>query len=282
VAVEVAAYSTVDVITSTQPIARIKTRQSDLVANANTRDSVSISYHHCSYLRAMTSVTMVHMKATRHGDRSAEAWTRSAGVAYQRRPRQRELELEMVEIELPTSHGLATCVAFRRHCGGPEHIALGWGPIQDGALVRIHSECATGDLFGSLRCDCGPQLEASKALISAEGGVLLYLRGHEGRGIGLFEKIRAYERQVLYSEDTVESNIALGWPVDARDYSDAAAFLLMKGVRSVRLITNNPDKCEAMERYGLAVDRVQLHVAIPTQAASYVRVKQERMGHMHA
>ncbi|MGW4603332.1 bifunctional 3,4-dihydroxy-2-butanone-4-phosphate synthase/GTP cyclohydrolase II [Streptomyces sp. NPDC004532] len=186
------------------------------------------------------------------------------------------------EVHLPTRFGEFTAYGYRSPADGVEHIALVRGEIGDGedVLVRVHSECLTGDVFHSLRCDCGPQLEASLERIQAEGrGVVVYLRGHEGRGIGLMSKLRAYELQER-GRDTLDANLELGLPADARDYAAGARILADLGVRSVRLMTNNPDKTEALLRHGLGVTRRE---PMPVQAGEYniryLRTKRDRMGH---
>ncbi len=159
------------------------------------------------------------------------------------------------EVQLPTRHGEFTAYGYRSTVDGVEHVALVHGEIGDGedVLVRVHSECLTGDVFHSLRCDCGPQLEASLERIQEEGrGVVVYLRGHEGRGIGLLSKLRAYELQER-GRDTLDANLELGLPADARDYGAGAQILEDLGVRSLRLMTNNPDKTDALVRHGLKV-----------------------------
>ncbi|MGV9254701.1 bifunctional 3,4-dihydroxy-2-butanone-4-phosphate synthase/GTP cyclohydrolase II [Streptomyces sp. NPDC003697] len=186
------------------------------------------------------------------------------------------------EVHLPTAHGTFTAHGYRSTVDGVEHVALVHGEIGDGedVLVRVHSECLTGDIFGSLRCDCGPQLDASLERIQAEGrGVVVYLRGHEGRGIGLMSKLRAYELQER-GRDTLDANLELGLPADARDYGAGAQILADLGVRSVRLMTNNPDKAGALTRYGL---KVTAREPMPVQAGEhnirYLRTKRDRMGH---
>jgi 3,4-dihydroxy 2-butanone 4-phosphate synthase / GTP cyclohydrolase II len=190
---------------------------------------------------------------------------------------------------LPTLHGAFTAVGYLSEPDGVEHIALVAGGLDtdgrlseggDDVLVRVHSECLTGDVFGSLRCDCGPQLQASLDRIAAEGrGVLLYLRGHEGRGIGLLPKLRAYQLQEA-GRDTVDANLELGLPADARDYAAAARILDDLGVRSVRLLTNNPEKHLALESHGLTVKERE---PVPVQAGEhnlrYLLTKRDRMGH---
>ncbi|WP_338675406.1 bifunctional 3,4-dihydroxy-2-butanone-4-phosphate synthase/GTP cyclohydrolase II [Streptomyces sp. SCSIO 30461] len=186
------------------------------------------------------------------------------------------------EVNLPTAHGAFTAYGYRSTVDGVEHVALVHGDIGDGedVLVRVHSECLTGDIFHSLRCDCGPQLEASMERVTAAGrGVVVYLRGHEGRGIGLVSKLRAYELQER-GRDTLDANLELGLPADARDYAAGAQILADLGVRSLRLMTNNPDKISALVRYGL---RVEGREAMPVQAGEhnvgYLRTKRDRMGH---
>jgi 3,4-dihydroxy 2-butanone 4-phosphate synthase/GTP cyclohydrolase II len=147
-------------------------------------------------------------------------------------------------------------------------------------LVRVHSECLTGDVFGSLRCDCGPQLDAALAAVAAEGrGVVLYMRGHEGRGIGLLHKLQAYQLQEA-GADTVDANLALGLPADARDYGIGAQILVDLGIRSMRLLSNNPDKRAGLEGYGLTITgRVPLPVRASSENLRYLRTKRDRMGH---
>ena len=146
--------------------------------------------------------------------------------------------------------------------------------------MRVHSECLTGDVFGSLRCDCGPQLDAALAAVAAEGrGVVLYMRGHEGRGIGLLHKLQAYQLQEA-GADTVDANLALGLPADARDYGTGAQILCDLGVRSMRLLTNNPDKRAGLEGWGLRVlGRVRLPVRAVPENLRYLTTKRDRMGH---
>ncbi|MFJ8024118.1 bifunctional 3,4-dihydroxy-2-butanone-4-phosphate synthase/GTP cyclohydrolase II [Streptomyces sp. NPDC096311] len=184
--------------------------------------------------------------------------------------------------QLPTAFGEFTAYGYRSTVDGVEHVALVHGEIGEGedVLVRVHSECLTGDIFHSLRCDCGPQLQTSMERIQAEGrGVVVYLRGHEGRGIGLLSKLRAYELQER-GRDTLDANLELGLPADARDYGASAQILEDLGVHSLRLLTNNPDKTDALVRHGLKVMR---RVPMPVQAGEhnlrYLRTKRDRMGH---
>ncbi|MEU9480072.1 bifunctional 3,4-dihydroxy-2-butanone-4-phosphate synthase/GTP cyclohydrolase II [Streptomyces sp. NPDC048191] len=185
------------------------------------------------------------------------------------------------ETRLPTKHGTFTAYGYRS-VDGVEHVALVHGRIGEGedVLVRVHSECLTGDVFGSLRCDCGPQLDAALERIQEEGrGVVVYLRGHEGRGIGLLSKLRAYELQER-GRDTLDANLELGLPADARDYGAGARILADLGVRSVRLMTNNPDKTDALLRHGLNVTgREPMPVQAGEHNLHYLRTKRDRMGH---
>ncbi|MDX3643396.1 bifunctional 3,4-dihydroxy-2-butanone-4-phosphate synthase/GTP cyclohydrolase II [Streptomyces sp. MB09-02B] len=184
--------------------------------------------------------------------------------------------------QLPTAFGDFTAYGYRSTVDGVEHVALVHGEIGDGedVLVRVHSECLTGDIFHSLRCDCGPQLETSLQRIASEGrGVVVYLRGHEGRGIGLLSKLRAYELQEL-GRDTLDANLELGLPADARDYGAGAQILRDLGVRTLRLMTNNPEKTDALVRHGLDVtDREPMPVRAGEHNLRYLRTKRDRMGH---
>ena len=187
----------------------------------------------------------------------------------------------VADTHIPTAHGTFRAVGYRGP-DGREHLALVRGELADGedVLVRVHSECLTGDVLGSLRCDCGPQLDASLAAVAAEGrGIVLYLRGHEGRGVGLLAKLRAYELQEQ-GADTLDANLALGLPADARDYGAGAAMLAELGVRSVRLLTNNPHKRAGLEQHGVRVlDRVALPIAPGPDNVRYLATKRDRMGH---
>jgi 3,4-dihydroxy 2-butanone 4-phosphate synthase/GTP cyclohydrolase II len=182
---------------------------------------------------------------------------------------------------LPTEFGGFTALGYRDRIEGSEHIALVHGdPGTEDVLVRIHSECLTGDVFGSRRCDCGPQLELSMTEITAAGaGVVVYLRGHEGRGIGLLHKLQAYALQDTGS-DTVDANVQLGFGEDERDYAAGAQILRDLGITSVRLLTNNPDKTTAIEAYGVKVsERLPLLIAPTEDSLRYLQTKAERMGH---
>jgi 3,4-dihydroxy 2-butanone 4-phosphate synthase / GTP cyclohydrolase II len=202
-------------------------------------------------------------------------------VAY-RRKRERQVE-RVVETRLPTEHGDFTAVGYRANVDGAEHVALVYGDLGDGedVLVRVHSECLTGDVFGSKRCDCGPQLDAALHRVAQVGrGVVLYMRGHEGRGIGLLHKLQAYQLQDR-GFDTVDANLELGLPADARDYGTGAQVLYDLGVRSMRLLTNNPAKRAGLEGYGLRVTgREALPVRLFPENVHYLRTKRDRMGHL--
>ena len=209
-------------------------------------------------------------------------------IAHRRRVEKHVVRVAQARI--PTRHGDFTAYGFDSLLDGIEHIAMvrsdaarPEGPVfGDGedVLVRVHSECLTGDVLGSLRCDCGQQLDAALAAVAAEGrGVVLYMRGHEGRGIGLMHKLQAYQLQEA-GADTVDANLALGLPADARDYGIGAQILVDLGVRSMRLLTNNPNKRAGLEGYGLRVaGRVPLPVAAHPENVRYLRTKRDRMGH---
>lgn len=202
-------------------------------------------------------------------------------IAYRRR---HESQVErVVETRLPTEHGDFTAVGYRAAVDGAEHVALVYGDLGDGedVLVRVHSECLTGDVFGSVRCDCGPQLDAALERVAAAGrGVVLYMRGHEGRGIGLLHKLQAYQLQDR-GLDTVDANLELGLPADARDYGIGAQILVDLGVRSMQLLTNNPAKRAGLEGYGLTITgRAALPVRLHPENVRYLRTKRDRMGHL--
>ncbi len=195
-----------------------------------------------------------------------------------------QLVRRIAEVEMPTEWGVFRCHAFESTLDGIEHLAFVYGDVSsavdDGVLVRVHSECLTGDVFGSRRCDCGPQLAAAMQQIANEGaGVVVYLRGHEGWGIGLGHKIRAYELQEQ-GRDTVDANTELGLPVDSREYGIGAQILVDLGVSRLRLLTNNPAKYGGLMGFGLEIaERVGLETTPTPENLHYLRTKQERMGH---
>ncbi|MFD3448448.1 GTP cyclohydrolase II [Microbacteriaceae bacterium 4G12] len=185
-----------------------------------------------------------------------------------------------VETTVPTTHGAFRVRAYRDRTTGADHVAIISGtPNTEGALVRVHSECLTGEAFGSLKCECGPQLDAALEAIQREGGVVVYLRGQEGRGIGLINKLKAYRLQED-GLDTLDANLALGLPADSRDYGAASAILDDLGVHSVRLLSNNPEKAKQLESHGIVVrERVSLLVGVGTFNEGYLVTKRDRMGH---
>lgn len=184
-----------------------------------------------------------------------------------------------VETTVPTTHGPFTVRAYRDRSTGADHVAFIKGPLRENPLVRVHSECLTGEAFGSLKCECGPQLDAALDTIQREGGVVVYLRGHEGRGIGLINKLRAYRLQED-GLDTLDANLALGLPADARDYGAAVGILNDLGLKRVRLVTNNPEKKRQLEARGVAVTQlVPLLVGLGEDNAEYLDTKRDRMGH---
>jgi 3,4-dihydroxy 2-butanone 4-phosphate synthase/GTP cyclohydrolase II len=201
-------------------------------------------------------------------------------VAYRRR-RERSVR-RVAEAQLPTRHGMWRMVVYEATGGAQPQVALAMGDVADGrpVLVRMHSECLTGDVFGSLRCDCGEQLDKAMAAVAAEGrGVVCYLR-QEGRGIGLTNKVRAYALQDG-GLDTVEANVALGFPPDARDYGTGAQMLADLGVRKLRLLTNNPQKQYALSGFGLEiVERLPIQVEPHPENACYLATKKTKLGHL--
>jgi 3,4-dihydroxy 2-butanone 4-phosphate synthase/GTP cyclohydrolase II len=189
-----------------------------------------------------------------------------------------------VETHVPTEHGVFRVRAYRDRSTGADHVAWiardpdGREP-QDGALVRVHSECLTGEAFGSLKCECGPQLHAALDTIEQDGGVVIYLRGHEGRGIGLINKLKAYKLQEE-GFDTLDANLALGLPADARDYGAATAILKDLGIQSVRLLSNNPEKARQLRERGVNVtELVPLIVGVGEFNEGYLETKRDKMGH---
>jgi 3,4-dihydroxy 2-butanone 4-phosphate synthase/GTP cyclohydrolase II len=184
-----------------------------------------------------------------------------------------------VETTVPTEHGAFRMRAYRDRTTGSDHVAIVHGDVTDGALVRVHSECLTGEAFGSLKCECGPQLDAAMEAIAREGGVVVYLRGHEGRGIGLVNKLRAYRLQEQ-GMDTLDANLALGLPADSRDYGAAVGILRDLGLSSVRLLSNNPEKMRQLTKHGMNVEElVPLLVGVGSDNEGYLEAKRDRMGH---
>jgi 3,4-dihydroxy 2-butanone 4-phosphate synthase/GTP cyclohydrolase II len=196
------------------------------------------------------------------------------------------LVTRVAQTVIPNAYGRWHAYGYRSDPDGTEHLALAYGDLGAGdgedVLTRVHSECLTGDVLGSQRCDCGAQLDAAMAMIAERGrGVVLYLRGHEGRGIGLLSKLQAYELQDS-GADTVDANLELGLPVDAREYSVAAQLLDDLGVRSVRLLTNNPAKVDALAAHGFGVTRVPLPPLVTPHNQRYLAAKRDRLGHQIA
>jgi 3,4-dihydroxy 2-butanone 4-phosphate synthase/GTP cyclohydrolase II len=194
-----------------------------------------------------------------------------------------EVVTRRAEARIPTEFGDFTAVGFEANTDGTEHVALVRGSVSaaDRVLVRVHSECLTGDVFGSLRCDCGPQLSAAMELVADEGtGVVLYSRGHEGRGIGLMRKLQAYALQDQ-GRDTVEANEELGFAADSRDYEVAAAILEALGVQSIRLLSNNPAKRAGLESRGVrVVELVPLSIVPTDHNRGYLTTKMTKLGHL--
>ncbi len=216
--------------------------------------------------------------AARHGLKMTSV---AALVAY--RERDRPLVTRTASAELPTSAGAGSISVYETEADHREVVATVVGEIGDGedVLVRVHSECLTGDVLGSSRCDCGSQLRLAQERIAVEGrGVLIYVRGDEGRGIGLTNKVHAYRLQDR-GYDTLDANVMLGFPADGRDYGFAAAALVDLGVHSVRLLTNNPDKCDQLTRSGIRVrSRVSAEVPPTADNLEYLDCKRSRMGHV--
>ena len=194
-----------------------------------------------------------------------------------------KLVRRVTDARIPTQWGEFNCYVYESVLDGDQHVALVKGAVQgeDDVLVRVHSECLTGDVFGSLRCDCGLQIQGAMQKVSAAGlGVVVYLRGHEGRGIGLAHKLRAYTLQDE-GHDTVDANLELGLPVDSREYGIGAQILVDLGITTMRLLTNNPAKYGGLEGYGLEiVERVPLQSVPNPENIAYLRTKQKRMGHL--
>jgi 3,4-dihydroxy 2-butanone 4-phosphate synthase/GTP cyclohydrolase II len=204
-----------------------------------------------------------------------------ADIISYRRKHEKQIELISTS-ELPTKFGNFKAFGYKSNIDGISHIALVAGDIGDGenVLVRVHSECLTGDVMGSLRCDCGDQLQLAMKTISENGrGIVLYVRGHEGRSIGLLNKIAAYGLQDK-GRDTVQANLELGFPADARDYGTGAQILVDLGVKTMKLLTNNPAKRAGLEGYGLKiVERVALVAQVNEKNVDYLSTKKNKMGH---
>ncbi len=187
------------------------------------------------------------------------------------------------EAKLPTLYGEYRIFIFQEKNTQVEHVALLMGSIRDkaGVLTRVHSECITGDLFSSLKCDCGEQLNESLKLIQYHGeGLVIYLRNHEGRGIGLANKIKAYNLQDQ-GLDTINANLALGLPVDSRSYFTASSIIKHFSPKSIKLITNNPDKLFELQQYGVKIsERVDLKISAQVHNKDYLLTKQQQMGHI--
>jgi len=206
-------------------------------------------------------------------------------VSFRNRPLEAPAALTVVRTgraRIPTRYGEFTAFSYRDE-HGLEHIAKTFGdPASlDSPLVRVHSECLTGDVFGSLRCDCGSQLERATELIAAStGGAVVYVRGHEGRGISLGHKLQAYELQDE-GLDTVDANHALGFPADLRDYSVAAAILRDLGVSQLRLLSNNGAKSDGLSEHGIEItELIPLHGVTTPENARYLQTKRDRMNHL--
>ena len=204
-------------------------------------------------------------------------------IRYRRRSE--KLIVRSAEARVPTEFGEFRCHSFRSLVDGETHLAFVKGEVNDGSndepvLVRVHSECLTGDVFASVKCDCGPQLQESMRRIAEHGrGAVVYLRGHEGRGIGISHKLRAYDLQDS-GLDTVDANLELGLPVDSREYGIGAQILVDLGVRKLRLLTNNPAKYGGLDGFGLSIEgREPLHVPVHPEAEHYLKTKRDRMGH---
>lgn len=185
-----------------------------------------------------------------------------------------------VETVIPAEFGRLRVRGYRDLHSGVEHLALIADPLGDAPIVRVHSECLTGEALGSLKCECGPQLREALATVGEHGGIVIYMRGHEGRGIGLIDKLRAYRLQES-GLDTLDANEALGLPVDARRYDAAAAMLADLGVDSIRLLTNNPDKVRQLRSAGIEVaERLPLVIRQGADSDGYLDAKRDRLGHL--
>jgi 3,4-dihydroxy 2-butanone 4-phosphate synthase / GTP cyclohydrolase II len=227
---------------------------------------------------SMARLPELHRVATEHG-----LTIISIADLIEFRRKSERLIRKVAEASIPTEYGNFRANAYESLVDGRVHVAMVLGEVGDGEriLVRVHSECLTGDVFHSLRCDCGTQLQAANLRVGAEGrGVVLYIRGHEGRAIGLAHKLQAYELQES-GMDTVEANVELGFKPDPRDYGIGAQILYDIGVRSMRLLTNNPSKRAGLEGYGLSiVERVPLETTPTKENLAYLQTKREKLGHI--
>ncbi|MDA8044405.1 MAG: bifunctional 3,4-dihydroxy-2-butanone-4-phosphate synthase/GTP cyclohydrolase II [Actinomycetota bacterium] len=233
-------------------------------------------------------VTEDGMEMARRGDLEAFAAAHDLPLItiadlIRHRRRTERLVRRTAEARLPTEFGEFRCVAYQSVLDGESHLAFVMGEPsgRSNILVRVHSECLTGDVFGSRRCDCGAQLHGALRKIAEQGiGVVVYLRGHEGRGIGIAHKLQAYELQDG-GLDTVDANVELGLPVDSREYGIGAQILVDLGVTTMRLMTNNPAKRGGLEGYGLQiVERIPIHVEPNEENIRYLRTKRDRLGHL--
>jgi GTP cyclohydrolase II len=208
------------------------------------------------------------------------------GMAYQElsvngSPRRNAAVERVVEVRLPTVHGEFRAIGYMDRRTSQEQVALVHGEIGDGALTRVHSECLTGEVFGSTHCECGDQLATAMRMMVADGsGILIYIQGHEGRGIGLLAKLKALQLQESEGLDTVEANLALGLPVDAREYTVAVEILGDLGVETVRLLSNNPRKRDALEANGIKIaERIPLLIPPNKENQQYLLAKRKRLDH---